>query len=98
MFVRIITIVFRVFAIVLGGWLYGRKHKPDMAFANQLNMDVFVPALVFAALADKSFDIVANQALAWSVVIMVFGSGMLAWPLARSLGIAPKTFVPPMMF
>ncbi|HVK54836.1 MAG TPA: AEC family transporter [Burkholderiales bacterium] len=95
---RIVAIVFPVFAIVLGGWLYGRRHKPDMAFANQLNMDVFLPALVFAALADKSFDIVANQALAWGAVIMILGSGLLAWPLAKLIGVAPKTFVPPMMF
>jgi malate permease and related proteins len=95
---RIVAIVFPVFAIVLGGWLYGRRHKPDMAFANQLNMDVFLPALVFAALADKSFDIVANQALAWGAVVMILGSGLLAWPLAKLIGVAPKTFVPPMMF
>lgn len=95
---RILAIVFPVFAIILAGWLYGRRHRPDMAFANQLNMEVFVPALVFAALADKSFDLVANQALAWGALIMVLGSGLVAWPLARFLGVAPRTFVPPMMF
>lgn len=39
-------IVLQVFAIVVVGRLYGGKHKLDMAFVNQLNMDVFVPALV----------------------------------------------------
>ena len=29
---------------------------------------------------------------------VVLGSGLAAWPLARLLGIAPKTFLPPMMF
>ncbi|MBE7424141.1 MAG: AEC family transporter [Zoogloeaceae bacterium] len=64
MLLRIVSIIFPLFAIVLAGWLYGRRHKPDMALANQLNMDVFVPALVFAAPAGKSFDLIAYQALA----------------------------------
>ena len=98
MFERIVAIVFPVFAIVVGGWLYGRRHKPDMAFANQLNMDVFLPALVFAALADKSFDLAANQALAWGALLMVVASGIIAIPVARALRVAPKTFVPSMMF
>lgn len=29
---------------------------------------------------------------------MVLGSGLLAWPLARLMGVEAKTFVPPMMF
>ena len=64
MLLRIVSIIFPLFAIVLAGWLYGRRHRPDMALANQLNMDVFVPALVFAALAGKSFDLLSYQALA----------------------------------
>ncbi len=95
---RIVTIVFPVFAIVLAGWLYGRRHRPDMGFANQLNMDVFVPALVFATLADKSFDLAANQAMAWGALIMILGSGALGWAAARALGVQARTFVPPMMF
>jgi predicted permease len=35
-----------------------------MAVANRLNMDVFVPALVFAAMAGKSFDLAAYAPLA----------------------------------
>ena len=56
---RIVAIVFPVFALIGVGWLYGRFRKPDMAVANQLNMDLFVPALVFSALAAKSFAIAA---------------------------------------
>lgn len=95
---RIIAIVFPVFSIILGGWLYGKKRATDMAFANQLNMDVFVPALVFAALADKSFDLVTYQGLAWGALIMVAGSGLAGWGVARLAGMQPRTFVPPMMF
>src|SRR5574343_835286 len=98
MLLRIVAIVFPLFAIVFFGWLYGRKKQPDMAFANQLNMEVFVPALVFAAMADKSFDLAANWGLAVGAVVGVVGSGLAGWGLARLLGSAPKTFVPPMMF
>ena len=98
MLLRIVSIIFPLFAIVLLGWLYGRRHRPDMALANQLNMDVFVPALVFAALAGKSFDLLSYPALALGAAAVVLGSGLAAWPLARLLGIAPKTFLPPMMF
>jgi predicted permease len=69
-----------------------------MALANQLNMDVFVPALVFAALAGKSFDLLSYQALAVGGIAVVLGSGLLAWPLARLLRADTKTFLPPMMF
>ena len=41
------------FGIVAAGYFYARHHKPEMAVANRLNMDVFVPALVFAAMAGK---------------------------------------------
>lgn len=98
MLLRIVAIIFPLFAIVLAGWIYGRAKRPDMAFANQLNMDVFVPALVFATLAGKSFDLATYQALAIGGLLVVLGSGLLAWPLARLLGAEAKTFVPPMMF
>ena len=98
MLLRIVSIIFPLFAIVLAGWLYGRRHRPDMALANQLNMDVFVPALVFAALAGKSFDLLSYQALAVGGIAVVLGSGLLAWPLARLLQADTKTFLPPMMF
>ena len=45
---RLLAILFPIFGIVAAGYFYGRKHKPEMAVANRLNMDVFVPALVFA--------------------------------------------------
>ncbi len=95
---RIAGIVFPIYAIVAVGYGYGRWKKPDMAFANQLNMDIFVPALVFAALASKSFDIAQNIPLLLGATAVVLGTGLLAWPVARLLGVAGNTFVPPMMF
>jgi len=98
MFERIVGVIFPVYAIVAAGFVYGRWKKPDMGFANQLNMDVFVPALVFAALASKSFDIANHLGLLAGALIVVLGSGLLALPVARWLGVPVNTFVPPMMF
>jgi hypothetical protein len=95
---RIVAIVFPIFAIVLAGWFYGRRQRPDMAFANELNMNVFVPALVFAALAGKSFQLADYAPLALAGLLLLLGAGLLGWPLARLTGIDPKTLVPPMMF
>jgi predicted permease len=98
MFERIVGIVFPIYAVVALGYAYGRWKKPDMALANQLNMDIFVPALVFAALANKSFDIAQNIPLLIGGTVVVLGAGLLSWPVARALGVATNTFVPPMMF
>ncbi len=98
MFLRIVAVIFPIFAIVAIGYWYGRVKKPDMRFANQLNMEIFVPALVFSALASKSFDIQTYWLLAVGAAVVVFGSGLLAWPVARWLKVDSRTFVPPMMF
>lgn len=95
---RIFLTVFPLFAIVLCGYLYGRFKKPDMTLANQLNMDIFVPALIFFVLSDKSFDLVKYQGLAAGAVVIILGSGLLLWPLCKLLNVRPKTFLPPMMF
>ena len=98
MLLRIIAIIFPIFAIVAVGYAYARVRKPDMAFANQLNMDVFVPALVFAALASKDFDLLANWKLALGALVVVVGSGLLSWPVAKLMQVPANTLLPPMMF
>ncbi len=98
MFERIAGITFPIYALVAIGYAYGRWKKPDMGIANQLNMDIFVPALVFATLASKSFDIAQNLPLLLGATVVVLGAGLLAWPVARLLGVPVNTFVPPMMF
>ena len=95
---RSVGIVFPIYAVVAAGYGYGRWRKPDMAIANQINMDIFVPALVFAALASKSFEFAQNLPLLIGATFVLLGTGLLAWPVARLLGVADNTFVPPMMF
>lgn len=95
---RLVAILFPIFGIVAAGYFYGRRHKPEMAVANRLNMDVFVPALVFAAMAGKSFDLAAYAPLALGGFVVIATCGLLAWPVSRLVGVAPKTLVPPMLF
>lgn len=95
---RLVAILFPIFGIVAAGYFYARQHKPEMAVANRLNMDVFVPALVFAAMAGKSFDLAAYAPLALGGFIVLATCGLLAWPIARLIGSLPKTLAPPMMF
>jgi len=95
---RIIQIVFPVFVIVLLGWFYGRYRAVDMAAPNQTNMDIFIPALVFSALADKSFDLVGHQMFALAAFLIIVGSGLIGWGVAKLTGISHKVLVPTTMF
>lgn len=95
---RLLAILFPIFAIVAAGYFYGRKHKPEMAVANRINMDVFVPAVVFAAMAGKAFDVQAYAPLALGALLVLLTCGLVAWPIARLLKMEAKTLVPPMMF
>lgn len=69
-----------------------------MTFANQLTMDVFVPALVFYVLSAKSFALESYGFLALGGVLLVLGSGGLLLPLVWLLRLRVRTFLPPMMF
>ncbi|MAC45360.1 AEC family transporter [Oceanospirillum beijerinckii] len=95
---KLLVTVFPLFVVVAIGAFYGRWKSTDISVANRMNMDVFVPALVFAVLADKSFDLVAYQDLALAAGVVVLGSGLVLFPLVKLLGWDPKTFLPPMMF
>ena len=95
---QVFEIVFPLFAIALLGYLYARRFGPDMASANRLNLEIFTPALIFSVLAGEGFELARYAELALGALIVVTGSGLLAWPLARLFGFPTKVFLPPMMF
>ena len=95
---RILSIVFPVIAVVLVGWIYARRRSTEMTTANETNMDVFVPALVFSALADRSFDLTGHWAFAIGAFLMIAGSGLIGWLVARFANIEPRVLVPTAMF
>ena len=96
---RILEIILPVIAIIVIGYFIGRLwNKPDMRVVNRLNLDVFGPFLVLANLSDKSVDLLSLWPLVVAAIVIVLGSGLLAWPFAKLSGQNPRTFVPPMMF
>lgn len=95
---RIFLTVFPLFAIVLCGYLYGRRKPSNIEFANQANMDLFLPALIFHSLASQAFPISQYQQLALGALLVIIGSGIILLPLLILLKINLRTFLPPMMF
>ncbi len=95
---RVLSIIFPVFACAALGAAYGYKHRPEMAVVNRLNMDFFAPFLVLWALMDKPFNFAAYSHLAIGGVVVILGAGLVLWPIATLLKLNLKTFLPPMMF
>jgi hypothetical protein len=96
---RIIAIIFPVFGIVALGYLYARyRRDTDMSSGNRLNMDIFIPALIFDTLSTSDYALADYLLLTLGGAVVVLGSGLVAWPVARLMGYQWKTFVPPMMF
>ena len=98
MIAELLGIIVPVYGIVLVGFLYARRHRPDLAVANRLNIEVFTPALLFDVLAAKDFELTAYVGLAVGGAAVVLGSGGIAWLVSRRLGMDWRTLVPPMMF
>ncbi len=98
MLFRIFTIVAPLIIIVLVGYLYARHRRPEMGIVNQINMDVFFPALIFHVMSQEDFFPSEYLMLALGGVGIILGSGVLAYLLARLMNYQWKTLVPPMMF
>ena len=98
MFERILGIILPVFLVIVVGYFYARRVKPDMTMVNRISMNILAPCLIFSALASKEFDVAENKLLMLGSVGVVLGSGILAWPFAKLLRVDHRTFVPPMMF
>lgn len=98
MALRILAILFPVFAITALGYVVARRRVPDLSEANRLNMDVFTPALVFAALAGRDVEVGDYLTLGAAGLVVIVGSGLGGWLLARLTGTEPRTMVPPMTF
>ena len=97
LFTRILEVIFPVIAVVAVGVWAGRKHKPEMAVANRLNMDYFTPAMVFTVMAGGDFHIREYVWLAAGAAISLAACGLIGYLTARALHEAPKTVGLPIM-
>lgn len=95
---QILTIIFPLAIIVILGFLYARKYQPDMADANQMNIDIFCPALIFSVVSEKSFHIDEYWQLACAALLVLSVSGLVVIPVCRFFSIEKKTLLPPVMF
>jgi predicted permease len=95
---RIADVIIPVFLIVAVGYGYARRKAPDMAVFNRIALDVLAPVLVYSALASREFRLADHVPLLIGGTVLILGSGLLAWPLARLLGAQPRTLVPVVMF
>lgn len=91
-------VLFPIFILILIGYLYAKTRPIDMEFANRLNMDVFIPALLIDALSRESFYLLDYQSLTFAALIVVLLSGVIAWISAKALKLSVPMFVPSMMF
>jgi predicted permease len=95
---RIADVIIPVFLIVAIGYGYARRRAPDLSAFNRIALDVLAPLLVYSALAAKDFRLGEHLALLIGGAILILGSGLLAWPLARAFGAQPRTLVPVVIF
>ena len=98
MFSKIASITLPIFTLVLVGFLYSRRVKPDLGGANKLVVDVALPVLIFISLSAKSFDPISALSFTGASIVLVLLSGFIAWPLAQFSGATRQAFLPCAMF
>lgn len=98
MFNQVLHITVPVFGIAAVGYLFGRLTKINMESINKANMNLFVPMLLFYLLTEKVPFISQLGLIAGAVVMVIFGSGLVALLIARLGNIPGRAMVPNIMF
>ncbi|QTG90986.1 AEC family transporter [Vibrio fluvialis] len=97
MFEQVVSILFPVMTLVCVGYAIGRWLKPDFRPINRINMDTFLPALVFSSLATMPLD-TAQLPLIYASLIAVLIPGILMIPICKLGGWNFKAWAPLHMF
>lgn len=98
MFSKILAITLPIFTLVLVGFLYSRRVKPDLGGSNKLIVDIALPVLIFISLSAKSFDPISALSFTGASIVLILLSGLIAWPLAKFSGASSRAFLPCAMF
>lgn len=98
MFSKIASITLPILTLVLVGFFYSRRVKPDLAGANKLVVDIALPVLIFISLSAKNFDPIAAITLTLASIALIVLSGLLAWPLTKIFSVSRQAFLPCVMF
>ena len=97
MFELVVGILFPVFALAVVGYCIGRWIKMDFRPINRINMDIFIPALVFSSVGTMPLDMTKVPLLSASL-LAVFVPCLLMLPLCRLFKLSYKAWAPPHMF
>ncbi len=97
MFEQVVGILFPVFAIAAAGFAVGSWIKPDFKPINRINMDVCIPALVFASLATMPLD-TEQVPLITASLVAVLVPAVLMIPICKIFKLNFKAWAPPHMF
>ncbi len=98
MFSKIASITLPIFTLVLVGFFYSRRVKPDLGAANKLVVDIALPVLIFISLSAKTFDPISALSFTVASIALIFLSGLIAWPLTKFSGASRQAFLPCVMF
>ena len=98
MFSKIASITLPIFTLVLVGFLYSRRVKPDLGGANKLVVDIALPILIFISLSAKSFDPMSALSFTGASIVLILLTGLIAWPFAKFSGATVQAFLPCAMF
>jgi predicted permease len=97
MLFRIIEILLPMFAVVVVGYICARRTSINMRPINQLNLDYFSPALVFASLVNMPLGIKQVNLISATLLAVIF-PGLLMWIVCRIYRLDLKVWIPPHMF
>ncbi len=95
---KIIEILFPVFVITIIGIIYAKKVKIDINSINKINLDIFIPFLIFYSISSKLPNISVLGYFSLGAVIIVFGSGLILYPFVKLIKLDVNSFLPAMMF
>ena len=98
MFSKIASITLPIFTLVLVGFLYSRRVKPDLGGANKLVVDIALPVLIFISLSAKSFEPISALSFTGASIVLILLAGLIAWPFAKFSGASVQAFLPCAMF
>lgn len=78
--------------------MYAKKVHVNMEMPNKINLEIFIPILVFYSISEKLPSILNLGYFSLGGIMVVLGSGALLYPIVKMIGIHPRSFLPPMMF
>jgi predicted permease len=97
MFNQVVSILFPILILALVGWCIGHWIKPDFRPINRLNIEAFVPALIFSSLVAMPLDIGQAPLLSASVLAVIIPA-LLMIPICYFLKLKFNVWAPPQMF